>query len=105
MKGREKPFFGTFRLHPPRDGEVEQEWAVYPPNRDGETPEMNDLVAKIEHLPDADRTSVEKVRQALGGRNSVIAEALKIWRYQTGTAPGTGADRVMAPSHREIIAS
>ena len=105
VKGREKPFFGTFRLHPPRDGEVEQAWAVYPPNRDGETPEMNDLVAKIEHLPDADRTSVEKVRQALGGRNSVIAEALKIWRYQTGTAPGTGADRVMAPSHREIIAS
>ena len=103
VKGREKPFFGTFRLHPPRDGEVEQAWAIYPPNRDGETPEMNDLVARIEHLPDSDRTSVRRVREVLGGRNSDVAEALKIWRMQQGLAPTDDEDRVTAPPAPSLI--
>lgn len=103
VKGREKPFFGTFRLHPPRDGEVEQAWAIYPPNRDGETPELTDLVARIDQLPDSDRTSVERVRKVLGGRNSVVGEALKIWRAERELASAAGTTRVMDALDPEVI--
>lgn len=89
VKGREKPFFGTFRLHPPRDGEVEQAWAIYPPNRDGETPEISDLVSRIDHLSDADRSTVRAVKDALNVRTDTAGEALKIWRAQQETR-GTG---------------
>ena len=85
VKGREKPFFGVFRLHPPRDGETEQAWAIYPPDRDGETPELSDLVSRIEHLSDADRSTVRAVKDALNVRTDKAGEALKVWRAQQGT--------------------
>lgn len=87
VKGREKPFFGTFRLHPPQPGKVEQAWAIYPPNRDGETTEMTEAVDRIDQLADADRSSVRAVQAALGVRTVIASEALKIWRDGRETAP------------------
>lgn len=87
VKGREKPFFGTFRLHPPQPGRVEQAWAIYPANRDGESPELTELVDRIDQLTDAERSTVRTVKEALGVRTDTAGDALKIWRGTRGTVP------------------
>jgi hypothetical protein len=93
VKGRGRPFAGTFRLHPPEEGRVEQAWAIYAPGRDDAPP--TDMVGRIDRLPEEQRSSVNAVTEALKVRRKDAADALRKWRDQhpvpgnrePGTAP------------------